>query len=90
LRHGRVARLSHQAGGLARSAKSSGAAEGRKRAQHAGVHRRAGQVRRVRPRRPSIGDLTTAGFGASDPDADDADVVYVGSASVLHQATGLT
>jgi hypothetical protein len=30
-----------------------------------------------------------AGFGVSDPGADDADAVYAGSASVLHQATGL-
>jgi hypothetical protein len=30
-----------------------------------------------------------AGLGASDPSADDADAVYAGSASVLHQATGL-
>jgi hypothetical protein len=30
-----------------------------------------------------------AGVGASDPNAGDADAVYAGSASVLHQATGL-
>jgi hypothetical protein len=35
------------------------------------------------------GDVTAAGVGASDPNADDADAVYAGSASVLHQATGL-